>query len=112
MHVNRMLPPAGIVLEDPLLHGIALNRKTWGVGAGANEFSVHLPLTVASLEPEGASDTRSVIGVGETVEIGSSRNRCRVNTVIGYNRTIDDDLEYLVSLTSAQNIARGAASVL
>ena len=90
-----MLPTAGVVLEDPLLHRVALDCEARRCVATADEFAVDLPLTVASLEPEGASDTRRVIGVWEAVEIGAGRNSRRVDAIVRYSRTIDDDLEDL-----------------
>ena len=79
--------------------------------ATADKLAVDLPLTVASLEPEGASDARRIGGVREPVEVGTGRNSRRVDAVVGYCWTIDDDLQDLVSLTSAENVARRTTSV-
>lgn len=63
-----MLPSAGVVLEHPLLNGVALDRETGSLVAAAYQLSVDLPLTVASLEAEGPGDTRSVNSVRELVK--------------------------------------------
>src|SRR5688572_2495863 len=55
MHVDRVLPPTGVVLEDPLLHAVALNSEA-DVVAITNELTVDLPLTVAPFEPERPRD--------------------------------------------------------
>ena len=107
-----MLPSTRVVLEDPLLHGVSLNPEAWGLVATTDKLAVDLPLTVASLEPEGASNARRIGGIREAVEISARRNSCRVDTVVRHCRTIDDDLQYLVSLTSTQNVSCRTATVL
>src|SRR5262249_17508085 len=74
----------------------------------------NLPLAVASLKPEGASDARSVEGVREAVEIYSlvGWDRCRIDTVVSHDRTIDDDLQDLRSLAGAQYVSGRTATIL
>src|SRR5262245_26404740 len=50
--VNRVLPAAGAVPQDPSLGGVALNGET--EPRAVHQLSVDLPLTVAALEPEAA----------------------------------------------------------
>src|SRR5262249_22754146 len=80
--------------------------------ATADKLAVDLPLTVTALEPEGASDARRIEGVREAVEVGARWNVRRVDAVVGYRWTVDDDLEDLRSLTSAKNVARGTSAVV
>src|ERR1700741_405666 len=107
-----MLPATRVVLEDPLLNGVAFDRKTNVVAI--RQFPVYLPLTVAALEPEGASDARGVGGVGEAVEIHGliGRYGCRIDTVVGHDWTIDDNLEDLRSLSCRQHVASGTATIV
>src|SRR5688572_22848265 len=109
-----MLPPARVVLENPLFHGVSLNAETWRLVATADEPAIHLPLTVASLEPEGTSDALLISGIGESVEVNRllCRNSCRIDAVISYCRTIDDDLQYLRSSTSACDVTIRSASIV
>src|SRR5262249_5006192 len=66
MDVDRMLPAAGVVLDDPALGSVALDREAEARAVG--ELLVDRPLAVASLEPERARDTdpiflgRGVVG--------------------------------------------------
>src|SRR6185369_5471420 len=78
------------------------------------EPAIHLPLAVASLEPEGASDARGVVGVREAVEVNSliRWNRRRIDAVVSYDWTIDDDLEDLRALAGAEYVSSRAASIL
>src|SRR5205823_12261977 len=46
--VDRVLPPAGIVPQDPPFRGVALDGEA---EARAVELAVDLPLTVAAFEP-------------------------------------------------------------
>ena len=71
MHVNRMLPSARVVLEDPFLDGVSLNAKAWGLVATADKLAINLPLTIAPLKPKGTSDALLIGCVGEPVEIGT-----------------------------------------
>ena len=114
VHVNRMLPSAGVVLEDPLLYGVSFNAKARSLIATADEPAVHLPLTIASLEPEGASDSLLIVRIGELVEVNLllCRNSRGIDAVVGHFRTIDDDLQYLVSLTSAEDIAVRSSTIV
>src|SRR5687767_11143753 len=106
-----MLPSAGVVLKNPLLYGVSFNPKARGLVATADKLTVDLPLAVTPLKSEGASDSLLVGCVREPVEIGTGRNSCRVDAVVGHGRTINYDLEYLVSLTSAHDVSRWTASV-
>src|SRR5687767_8516604 len=106
-----MLPPARVVLEDPLLYRVSFDLEARRPVATADKLTVNLPFTVATFEPERASDTRRVIRVRESVEVCPRRNQCRVHAVVGYWRAINNDLEDLVSLPSAQDIPSRTASV-
>src|SRR5687767_3833453 len=107
-----MLPSTRVILENPLLDRVSLNCEPRSLVATADKLTVYLPLTVASLEPEGTSNARRIVGVRKAIEVGGSRgNSCGVYAVVRYNRTVNDDLQYLVSLTSAQNFSRGTASI-
>src|SRR6185503_15694017 len=84
------------------------------VVATTDELPVHLPLTIAALEPEGASDARRVGSCREPVEVDGliGRNRRRIDAVVGHGRAIDDDPEDLRSLTGAQHISSRATTVV
>src|SRR5687768_13875926 len=101
-----MLPSARVVLEHPFLHGVSFNPEARRCVATSNKLAVYLPLPIASLEPEGASDAWGIVGVWEAIEIGAGGNSCRVDAVVRHNRTINDNLQYFVSLTSAKNVSR------
>src|SRR5688572_13325251 len=107
-----MLPSARVVLEDPLLDAVPFNSESRGLVAAADKLAVDLPLAIATLEPESARDARRVVGVREPVKIGASRDSRRVDAVVGYNRTIDDDLEDLVALASADDVAVGTTPIV
>ena len=52
VHVNRVLPSARVVLENPLLDGVAFDGEAYVVARC--ELTVDSPLTVISLESESA----------------------------------------------------------
>src|SRR5215213_4471180 len=112
MHVNRVLPPARVVLENPLLDRVALNSETRVVTRG--KLAVDGPLTVIPFEPESACHHRCSVCAREVVEVDclAGRNARRVNTVVGYNWTIDHNLQDLVALAGTKHIAGWATSVL
>ena len=112
VHVNRVLPSARVVLENPLLDGVALDGEAYVVARG--ELTVDSPLTVISLESESARHYRSRVGAWEVVEIhglicGYIRG---VNAVIGYDWTINQNLQDLVSLSGTENVSRRAAAII
>src|SRR5688572_33309121 len=106
-----MLPSARVVLENPLLHRVSFNPETWSLITTTDELAVDLPLAVASLEPEGASDARRIGGVRELVEVDSRRDICGIDAVVRYYRAVDDDLQDLITLTCAENVSGRTASV-
>ena len=52
MHVDGMLPATRVVLKNPLLYGVSLDREARRRIATAHELAVDLPLPITSLEPE------------------------------------------------------------
>src|SRR6185503_13473410 len=86
--------------------------EAWRLVAATDKLAVDLPLPVASLKPEGASDSLRIGCVREPVEVSTRRNSCWIHAVIGHYRTVDDDLQYLGSLTSAQNVSRRTTPVV
>src|ERR1043165_1003059 len=106
-----MLPATRVVLEDPLLNGVAFDCKANLVTV--RQFTVYLPLTITALEPEGASDARRVGCGRESVKVHGliRRDGRRIDTVVRYDWTIDDDLENLLSLACPQHVARRTATV-
>ena len=70
MHVDGMLPTTGVVLEDPLLNGIAFDCKANVVAI--RQLAVHLPLAVAALEPEDV-----VLGGGNVKNLKELPPGCR-----------------------------------
>src|SRR5688572_22806076 len=106
-----MLPSARVVLEDPLLNRVSLDCEAWRRVATTHQLTVYLPLAVTTLEPEGASNAWRVVGVWKSVEIRPGWNGRGVDTVVRHDRTVNDDLQDLVALSGAQNIAGRTASV-
>src|SRR5687768_146432 len=111
VHVNRVLPTAGVVLEDPFLHRVALNGKTDVVGIFTitHKLAVDLPLTIAPFKPERARNTRLISRVGEAIELGDQRG---VDAVVGDHGAVDDNFHDLVALTCPYNIAIGSSAVI
>src|SRR5687767_3805965 len=109
--MNRVLPAAGVVLEDPLLDRVALDSEACLVARC--ELPVNSPLTVVPLEPENACHHRSRCGAWEIVEIHrlTRGNIRRVNAVIGNDWTIHYDLQDLVSLTGTEDVTRWTTPV-
>src|SRR5215213_1501179 len=107
-----MLPTAGVVLENPLLHGVSFNSEARRLVATADELAVDLPLPVASFKPERAGDAWRIVGIRETVEVSRiRRNRRRVDTVVRHCRAIDDDLEDLVPLAGSEHVSSRTAAI-
>src|SRR5688572_33461445 len=106
-----MLPSARVVLEDPFLYGVSLDAKARGLVTTADKLAINLPLTVAPLKPEGASDALRIGCVGEPVEVGTRRNVRRIDAVVRHLWTIDDDLQDPISLSGAQNNSSWTTSV-
>src|SRR2546426_6846728 len=63
--VDGMLPAAGVVLDDPALGGVALDREAEARAVG--ELLIDCPLAVAALEPEGPRDADSIFLGGGVV---------------------------------------------
>src|SRR5215207_9839735 len=105
MHVNRVLPPARIVLEDPSLNRIPLNGEARLLTR--SEPAVDSPLAVISFEPENACHHWRRRCHREVVEIdGLARRDIRgVDAVVSHDWTIDNNLQDLVALPGTYNVA-------
>ncbi len=112
VHVNRVLPAARVVLENPSLDRVTLDGEADIVARC--ELPVDSPLTVVPLEPENACDQRRCGRGREVIKVNClARGDIRgVDAVVGHDWTIDDDLQDLIALTGTQNVARWTTPVL
>src|SRR5688572_8475794 len=103
--MNRVLPTAGVILENPLLNRIALDVKAdvvW-ILTIAHQLTVDLPLSVAPFKPERTRNARRVRCIGETVKLGDQRG---VDAIVRDRWPVDDNFQNLLALARLQNVTR------
>src|SRR5262249_38223671 len=104
--VDRVLPAAGAVLEDPVLGGVAAHAVADAVAA--HELAVDLPLAVPALEAEVAREARFLGLVGELVEGRLARG---IDAVVP-DTIADAELEQEVARAGTEDVVRRSAAVL
>src|SRR5262245_1158006 len=103
--MDRVLPAARVVLQDPFLDGVLLHREAGDVAV--HELTVDGPLAFGSLEPKRARDLGDRRLVGERIEL---RDESRIEAGINHAGKNNVEPEEHVALTGPQDGARRASS--
>jgi hypothetical protein len=108
VNVNRVHPPAGVVLQSPLLDGVLLHAKPDVAAVGVHEPAVDLPLAVAALKLQGAGHARRRRLVGQRVKAHGRG----IGAAIGdRHRSLHPELHDEIARARGERVARRPSAV-